>query len=171
MKPRKFLRDAIRAIMADATTGFNATLASIAVSYGIAPFVIDWVPPSRSLFQGFLFADQVLIAELIDFPACVLYTSASANQNFEKFRRFSGLITAHLDFYIDQGSGIEVSQTEDVPDAIEDVLIQIFNSPTVNLPSGIAWNGGIQSQRGPIRLVGDGYQQRIPFNLTFEVDV
>jgi|SRR6185369_741748 len=168
---RKAVRDAIIAILAAPLTGFNAGLAAVASSYGVTPFTIDWSAGSKQLFQGYLLPDQIELSQVIVYPACVAYTTFTQNQNLEKFRRFSGIVTLNLDFYVDFRTGIEVDQTDDLPDAIEDAITGIINQPLLNLPSNIAWNGGIECAREPVRLLQDGWFQRCPHQLIFEVDV
>ena len=146
-------------------------MAATAGAYGITPFTIDWAAGSKQLFQGYLLPDQIELSQVIRYPACVIYTTVTQNQNLEKFRRFSGIVVLNLDFYVDFKTGIEVDQTDDIPDLIEDVVTSIINSPTLNLPSNIHWNGGLECSREPVRLLQDGWFQRCPHLLTFEVDV
>jgi hypothetical protein len=168
---RKAVRDAALSELAASVTGFNATLAALAGTYGVTPFTIDWSSTSSNFSQSQVTTEQLELSRMIEYPGCLLYTPTTQNQNLEKFRRFSGVVVLNIDVIVDFRDGAEGRDTESLPDAVEDAITSIFNRPTLSLPAYVVWNGDIECVREPVRLNGDGYFQRCPHQLTFEVHV
>lgn len=168
---RKRIRDAAVGALSDVVTGFNARLAALATDYGITPFVIDFGPTSRNFLQSYLSPDQVDFSNVATYPAMVVYTASSENTNIEKFRLFSGQVELYIDVYLRYRQSLESRDTESIADAVEDALTQILNDPLMPWPATVAYNGGFRSPREPLALLGDGYEQRIPVQLLFEVNI
>lgn len=171
---RKLVRDGIRGALAHQTTGFNSKFAALAGAYGLAPALsIHWDPLSRQVFQGFIGADLLDLSQIADFPAVVIYTSRAENQLLTMPTKFSGTITGHADFYLrfdlDRNSGgPERDDTDSWSDAVEDAVIEALHAYT-------GWSGGVaflrefRCERDPVVLLGDGWAQRLPFEIFFEV--
>jgi hypothetical protein len=174
LQTRKLIRDAIKAALSDATSGFNARFSSVATAYGITAVALNWSAGSNTFVQMALPPEAEDLSQLIGAPlAIALYTSISASSsqdpNRTKFSPFSGAILAHCDFYFTKTTGLEIDDTESFLDAVEDAFIQVIQGAT--WPSVVAYNGDISCAREPLVLIEDGYRQRIPFTLTLEVDL
>lgn len=157
--------------LADPATGFNANLESVASDYGIAPFVIDWSDKSKQFFQGFLAPDDLDETTASKYPMVMLFAINSANQNFQKFALFSGVVVIGLDFHL-SWRATNAKNFEDLSDAVEDAAyatlngtdFQAWGAPTV------AFNGEVQMQKRPLEMAGEHWRQTISFRLTFQVD-
>lgn len=158
--------------MSNATTGFNARLATIAAGYGVTAFTISWLAASKQFFQGYLDPAQLERSQLATFPAVALYTSLAEDAvEGQHFRLFAGPITAHVDFYRVSKAGIEVDDTESWADAVEDAVILALNDPVTGIygQAGIAYKGEFRSPRESIQLLGEGWSQRVPIEIICEV--
>jgi hypothetical protein len=184
---RQLARAKLVSILADPAVGFNVHLAAVAAQYGIAPFEIDWAPGSPNFFQGFVAPGQIGDADLIpagDGVCVALYTSVSqtnSNDERQKPSIFSGKILLHADFYmlrktlrlLRQGANLPSDSggdLEEFVDAIEDAFLTTVMARAVDW-SPVSFNGDFSCAREPLVFNGDGWQQRLPFNLLCEVNV
>lgn len=173
---RKKVTDGLRAALAHGTTGLNVKFAAVAPTYGITPLstvLIHWDPMSRQVFEGFITPEQIEISQIAEYPAIILYTSVSANELGTMPTKFSGMITAHADiilrFDVRQGTGgVEVDNTEPWANAVEDAVIEAIHGYDA-WPSGVTPHREFRCERDPVTLLGDGWQQRLPFTFPFEV--
>jgi hypothetical protein len=180
---RKLIRSTMRTALADATYGFNAKLAAIATAYSIDAFTLDWSATDSDNFQqSFLDVRAEKLSRLIRDIRAELYTSASAQRESggerSKNSTFEGRILAHLDITLQfsEGETVTADQTEDLADAIEDVLIQIFLDPAAHYARDLRegplyYGGGFACSRQPIEQAEDGFSQRLPFIFIFEVHI
>jgi hypothetical protein len=167
----KTVRDAIRERLADAESGFNAVLASLAPDYGVIAFDIDWTADSRNFFQGALHPDQLEQSSPSRYPLAVLYTMASQNRNLRKFAVFSGTINACLDVHLSWRGGNAQKDFESLADAVEETVYRVFNSPDWAPSYNAAiYNGDLTVQRRPLEMAGQHWRQTLSFRLTFEAD-
>lgn len=173
MQTRKLIRDAAVSRLSDATTGFNAAIAALASAYEITAFTINWAAGSGSFVQMFLNPDQLDTSQILEYPALALYTSTARESTGDGNRitgaHFSGIIHLHLDFYIKFIDEIEVDDTESIADAIEDAVLSVLHTPTAAWPANVTYNGDFEAPRESMVQLGDGYEMRVPFILTFEV--
>ena len=168
---RKALRDAMKAVLSDATTGFNARLASSAVSYGITAFTITWTTGSRNFFQGWLDpTDAETISQLFADSALCLYTSSAVNEHRQKPSKFSGPIVGHVDIYLKFRDGIETDDTESICEACEAAVIECFANPAAAWPANVTFGDQFNGQWGPIQLLQDGWMRVVPCAFVFEVN-
>jgi hypothetical protein len=183
---RLLVRQTALRILADPSVGFNAHLAAIAASYGIAhPFAINWTPGSQNFFQGYVAPDHIEQTDLLpagDGVSVAMYTSQSqtnAGDERQKPSTFSGKILLHVDFYfrrstlnlLRQGAklpGDDGGDLDSLPDAVEDAFLQTVMAPHAGW-SPVSFNGDFSCAREPFAFLGDGWQQRLPFILLTEV--
>lgn len=172
---RKTVRDALVSVLSNATRGFNVKLAALATAYAIDAFTIDWTTQSTSLFQGFLTASDVEVGQLAPDAACpvgvLIYTTTSVGMALQKPSKFSGQIGAVVDFYIRFREGIEQDSIEGICDAIEDAALEALYDNAAAWPSNVLLSANVVVPKEPAELTGDGWQQRIPIVLIFEVTV
>jgi hypothetical protein len=171
---RKTVRDAIRAAMAHASTGFNVRLNALATAYGITPFTIDWTSAeSRTFAQSLIDPQNIEICQLLDFPAACLYTEQANDTGFPRGVKFSGSMVASLDFWQRQRDGIESLDTESMSDAIEDAAMSVLNDPTVPWPINssisVIFARQCAIQRDHLVPLADGFGQRVSIKIPFEV--
>lgn len=168
---RKNVRDALNQALQHATNGFNAKLAAVAATYGIAAFTIDWTAGSKKFFQGFLTPEAVDLSQVIEFPALILYTTTQASRaDREKFGKFAGDVSAQLDFYVEFRAGMETDLSDSYGDAIEDAILEVMAANlSIFHGLGVYWNGDYEATRDPVVQFQNGWGQRIPITLTFSV--
>jgi hypothetical protein len=166
---RKKVRDAILGLFADPATGFNATLAAMAVTYGIAPFSIDFSGAAGNFAISHIERSNIEVCYLTSFPGACLYTSDIVDNADPKGFSFSGRVMAHLDFYVLDRGGIEGFNTEDEFDAIEDAALSIMNRDANQWPAGILFSRRSQGTRESMYPLGDGYGTKIPIGSLFDV--
>ncbi len=178
LQTRKIARDRIRAILADDSTGFNVRMAAISGDYGVTVPAIDWFPTSKSVYFGYIDPQDIGKTQLqIDGgdpqrgTLCLaIYTSDAENQHIEKPLTFSGIITAHCDFYLYRRTGInvEIDDVESYADAIEDACTSCLES------GDAAWSPSVsymtyRSTRQPVELLPDGFRRVIPIEMSLRV--
>jgi hypothetical protein len=166
---RRALRLAIASVLSNATTGFNPTLASIAATYGITAFTIDWTYPSKNLFYGFLPPDTDL-SGIAEYPAFVIYTSNSVNEHKYKPKTFSGLVIAHVDCWLQFRTGAEQWDTESVCEAVEDAVVSCFEADAAAWPPSVQFTGEYQGNWLPIAHLEDGWERILPMQFLFQID-
>jgi hypothetical protein len=179
---RKLIRDALFTLLSSSGSGgFNAQYAASLGSFPSAEAVaIDWSPgitgnaakDPKQFFWGQVDPAQLDADQILKYPGVAIYTSladGTRTDKREKARRFSGLITAHIDFLTKHRDGIEKDDIESTYDAIEGATLQcLYNFPS---QSNIAWSNDFKCERPPAELLGNGWRQRIPMVLTFFVSV
>lgn len=174
VNPWKIVTDELFQKLSDESTGFNAFYQEAAAEYGTLTVVeVDWSPGSKQFMQAYLSPDEVKDSQLTGYakPVVALYTSVSENTNDEKFRIFSGNITAHVDIYYKSRQGAPVDDLEKVFNSIKAAVLNVFNQRDVIWSSSLAYNGEFSCNPDPIELYGDGYVGRVPFEIVFEVNV
>jgi hypothetical protein len=174
---RKKVRDGMTAALAAAGTGFNARFAGIAAAYGCEAFTVDFSEGSKSVFYGYLPADQIGISDIEQARegesdiAFVVYTTRSANTHRNKGGTitFSGDIEAHIDVHLRLREGaIRDGDVESICEAIEDAVVSCFEGAA--WPAGVMFTGNMQSDLPPIAFTGDGAERVVPMAFMFEVD-
>ena len=181
---RKLVRDGIYALVSNPTSGFNERYAEAKQFYPAAEdVVIDWSPGipgqavqtiAKNFFIGELDENELEQSGLQKFPAVCLFTEEAddtASDRRQKFMKFSGLVTAGLNWYVKHRDGIEQDNVEDTVSCIEDALLEVINGDSSIWPSGVVYNGDYKSGKPHVRLIGNGYVTVLPCQLTFEVHV
>jgi len=170
---RKTVRDAIVSVLSNTTRGFNVKLSALAAAYKIDAFAVDWTSGSASVFQGYLTSADVEVGQLApdEFCPCgvVIYTTTSEGMALQKPSTFSGQIGACVDFYIRFREGIEQDNTESIMDAIEDAALSALYDNAAAWPSNVILSAHVIGAKEPAALKGDGWQERLSIQLTFEV--
>ncbi len=177
MNIRKDIRDAMVEALASPIDGFNARLAAVAGEYGIQPFDFDFGSDSYNFLQAFYgVPEDVELSAIRQWPAMALYTTNATRNGLQKGVGFSGAVQAHVDIYLryrlrdESVTDMETRDTESIADAVEDALLSVFQRRGLAWPTGCTYNGEINCDRDPVVLYGDGYLQRLPTQLRFEVN-
>ncbi len=179
---RKLVRDAVRRILSNPSTGFNARFAALAADYGVDPVEIDFISEdSESFLQARVprDSDDIQYTQLFPAPlALVLYTDDLANQKLQNSPFFSGLVSCRLDFYIVERdrnqpeiAAVRLGDNESIAEAVEEAALNalVFSSDLDWGP--VTFNLDFQSERGDLRIEPDGQSQRISIVLACEVSV
>lgn len=184
MNYRKFVRDSLVEVLAAEDTGFNAQLAALE-GYDVTPFSIEWTVGSPNFLISYIDPDAVKMSSIRTYPAAVLYTSTGVNDKLVKGRRFSGQVTAHLDFYLIyralkeedalQDSQITEAQsahdTESIADAVEDAITTVLEASRGSLQTKGPRLMSYRVDRDAVANYGDGPGQRVAVTLTFNLEV
>lgn len=179
---RKRVRDAMVAILSADETGFNQQLAATLSAYEVEEqtgLSLVWGSDSRNVFQGQLSSDDESVAQLRGQLTLRLWTSLAQWTGDTKGGKWSGRVTAHLDFLVHfsqreaQEDSLETMDTESVPDAVEDAVIEVFSRASINWGSDyrIAYAGEVSCDRPSANLLDAGWEQLIPITIDFRVDV
>lgn len=171
--PSYAARSQAQARLASVTLGFNPNYAATASNYPGAPATmgIDFTTGAKSLnfFQGKLRIEDILETGTSKFPLMAIYAIAGANNNRQKFQKFSGLVRVGIDVHLSYNSSQALRTYEAWPDAVEDAMIVTFNqSVNQNWPSNIAYNGELSFDRGTVIRGGQNWLQSLSFKATFE---
>lgn len=180
---RKLVRDAIRAALADVTSGFNVRWPDIATTYGCAKygvdrFLIDWNAASRNFaFANYGTWEDVDDSTLREPFMVTAFTTALGSFRNGKFEHFNGEITANVVCWIKISGrvnttvGMEIDDSESLLDAIEQTIADVFTNAQLDFgDSAIVFDGTYSSQREPILLLNDGWAARVPMQFVFEID-
>lgn len=175
-------RLALVAALSDATTGFNANLATIAAEYEIQPFELDFGPQSRNVVFGLLDEDSVDVSTICQYPGAVIYFFESVAENKMKGATFSGFIAGSVALYIRLRALDDENVSSNQPDfsnnfekwaeACEDAMSSaIKEGRRIMSPIWGVSQTQYRCDRDPIIHTGDGHIQKITFTLGFEVHV
>lgn len=172
---RKTVRDAIVAVLAEPSTGFNARLAAYATTYGITPITIDFTGAADNFALSRISIETLEQSALINLDplsAC-LFTGPSADTGLPRGIPFSGTVDAHLRLFYRPRSGAEGYNTEDWIDAIEDAALSAINSPSVvwpiNQSISVIFSRQCAADRTEIHQLSDGHMQMSEIRIPFEV--
>jgi len=180
INPRLSVRQFLRQNLAAKDYGFNAVFARVAAECGVKPFDLDWEAGSPNVVEAFLYPQDVALSQLIKWPGCVIYTSLSQDIRKEKGRQYSGAVMGHIDFVHRVQKGVAGSDagmpfndsTEILADAIDATINEIFDPTSSNVIEivGVKWQPP-RSPRQPITTWGTGYELKVPFEFTCEVNL
>jgi len=179
---RKLTRDSlVNLALADADTGFNAQLASMATSYGIIPFTLDFGAESANVVYGSIDDEGVRVSRIFEFPGAVIFTTEAVNERRVRGARFSGFVAAAIAVYLRMRSvedpNLGANQPnlngdwESLPDAVEDAMHEALHQGRGAMSAAGVNFSEYRSDRDLIVETGDGYVQKITFTLGFEVTV
>jgi hypothetical protein len=163
------IRTTIGTILANDNVGFNPILQAICTDYNAKPFTIDYSPKSRNFFQGYFGPKVLMNTTNVKFPVQCLYTIRTQNQNTEKFAVFSGAVQLGIDTYISFSKSGAPGEPDALGDAVEDTLINLFNSSAnLHMFGNVTYNGDISTTRGPMADDGSNWLQLLQTRLTFD---
>jgi hypothetical protein len=174
------VRSQVVARISNPTTGFNYWLGQACASQTPAistlAYAINWQSPSTDFWQSYISSEDLDATSTPDQGTlCMIYGLGMANQTgtVVKFAVFTGTVEIGVDFDIAWPESFDPQDTEGLADATDDAMIQTFNSAAYfgSFGSGVIYDGLISAARGPLRQSGPGWRQRIPYRLTFEVQV
>lgn len=179
---RRRVRLALVSVLSDGDYGFNAKLAAALSEYEIteqAGLQLQWGADSQTVFNGQLAGDDEDIAQLKGQLTLRIWTSRSQWTGDTKGGKWSGRVTAHLDFLAhfshreSDDDSIETMDTESVPDAIEDAVIEVLARESIAWGNDfrVGYVGQPSCDRPPANLLDDGWEQFIPITIEFRVDV
>jgi hypothetical protein len=168
----RLAREAVRAVLAEPVTGFNARFAGVALDYGLQPFSVDWSSASKQVWEAPLDPEDLDATSPARYPLVMLYCVASENRNSRKFATFSGTVEVAVDLHLSWKGGNAPRDADLLADAIEDAVYQIVNEADFQAVAGapLLWNGDISLRRGPLLMGGEHWLRTLAFRLTFEVD-
>jgi hypothetical protein len=171
----------LEALLAKLRAGFNVNLEAVATSeYGVKPFRIDFPVTLYSPSTPSFIFGQIPPEDITDFGATnankvTMFIPQAANQNFEKPRDFSGLVTVGLDFHLEWLSSDMKQNLEAVSLAVEDAFAETVQIATIqNWGVGVVYNGAFSCTRGAIAVPEKGqgsFRQLVAFRLSFQIDV
>lgn len=165
---RKKVRDSILTLL---TASFNSTLGTLAATYGITPFTIDFSSSSVNFAVSHIDPADIENCQFETYPAACLYTTEAINTGDPKQWNFSGKVMANLDFYVRDRNGAEGFDTESYFDAIEDSVLSILQNESNQWPGGVIYTRSLEMGREYLIPLGDGFATRIPIKALFEVYV
>jgi hypothetical protein len=170
VSPSQTIEDDVLSKLA-AADGFNATLAQVASTMGLPPFgQIDWLVTSKNFFLGQLDPEDMQKTGVFCYPMLVLYVLESLNSNTEKFRKFAGDVHCVLEVNMSWSQRGGVHSFESYLNCFESTVIDVINRATNQVWSpGIMYNGQIRGKRGPLRMGGLNFIQKIAFSMLFQV--
>lgn len=177
--PNRIARLAVRNLLANESQGFNTYLAAALAEASIAPFAVDFGPGSSSFFMGALEPDSDILdsSQLNPEPlGLCLYTLGAVNSKQTNAALFSGLVEVRIDAYLKlrarnaQSPGVESDDTETPMDCVEEAIMQALHRPD-DWAAGVVYNFDWKSDRSPLLLFEDGYQQRVSIALAVGVRV
>ena len=178
------IRQAIVGALSSSGTGFNDSLAALAVQYSWPnPYTIDFGPTSRSFVQSYMQPDTADwdLSQLSEFPAMSIYTREDQNLNRTKFSKFDGSLLLCIDLFIRFRvvSGalagtvmLETNDTETIADLSRDALYNVIDTLSARdgsplLPPNVQYVGGATCTRSPLVIYGDGRAQLVHFEIAF----
>lgn len=159
-------------VYARLNASFNTTLATVAPTYGVQPFVIDFatVPNSINFFYGKLRREDIERSGVQKGSIIALYTEKSANRNLQKATLFAGPVLVGIDIHMSFRGGKANQDFEAMPDALEDVMLQVMNARnTQNWGMAVVYNGQIGMDRGPVEFGAENWKKTLQFTMQFDV--
>lgn len=184
--PNGAARNAAVALLAAESGGFNATLAPILAANNIKPLTVSFAKGSTSFFQGYIEVDSEVIdySQLDPKPIGIaIYTTGAVNSKDTNASLFSGLVELRIDVYLrlrarnENSEGVEADDTDTVLDCVEEAIMRVLTAPdnwkssTPEDPIGVIYNNDWKSDRSPILMFEDGYQQRVGISLAVGVRI
>lgn len=163
---RKKVRDAILSLL---TTSFNSTLDTVCAAYGVDPFVLDFSDGSPNFAVSHIDPVNIENCQFQQFPAMCIYTTDAVDNGSPRALSFAGQLIANADIYLRYRDGAEGTNTEDIPDAIEEAFFTLLNTAT--WPAGVLFQRQTKLTRETIVPLSDGFYMRIPISTLFEVYV
>ena len=171
----KYATDALLLLLGHPTNGFNASLASVAGSYGIQPVTINWGPGSPQFFPVNLHPDDLEESTVSKYPMAFLCGLRSQNTHESHGRKFSGPVELRLSFWLTSKASSIVkaaSALESLCSAIEEACNNMFWNG--NWPQGYGASSSVcnppMCTRGEVEQAGEMWRQAIVFNLVFTLD-
>jgi hypothetical protein len=172
------VRSQVVSRLSNPATGFNYWLEQACASQSPppVPFSIDWGPGSITFWQSYISSEDLdNTSDPGDGTLCIIYGLSLANMTgtVQKFTVFSGTVEIAADYEIAWSESFDPQDTESLADATDDAMVQTFNAAAYfgSFGLGVIYNGLIQGERGPLRQSGTGWRQRLPYRLSFEVQV
>ena len=180
INPRALVRAAVKAALSDEDTGFNAQFAAIATSFGVTAYEVDFAAGSRDFLQSYVDPSTVEVSRFLRRELGIaIYTGEASDgtaPDRSKSSQFDGLVVGHVDVFCRFREGIEESEedTEAYADAVETAVLQAIHDPAVNglfFGGPVYYNYEFSCVRDPIISTEDGYEQRIPMQFVFSVEI
>lgn len=171
----KYVREAVRTQLADATVGYNARLESVAESYGIEDVKdkrINFAKDSTNFLFGRISPDALEQSSVLTYPLMTIASVRCQNTNRVKFATFSGGVQVVIEVHHSWPDSAVIGDFDSEVDATEDVVIACLNAQNAQAwPPNLGWNGQVAATRSGIRMGGYGWLMTIQFLCTFELNV
>lgn len=172
----KRVRDVTRARLISAWASKWATIASdytLTAAEAAKISGIDWTGARAQVFQGDLDPEDLDETTTVFEPAVSFFTDSAENDGLEKFRLFSGSTTLVIRIFWEWVEGNAKPDFEEVPDAIQDLLVAVFHDQLWlgAIGAGVTYTGQGSFGKGPVVRAGENWRREIVARLRFGVDV
>lgn len=172
----KRVRDVARARLVAA---WASTWAAIEGDYTLTPAEagkvsgIDWTGARAQVFQGDVDIGDLDETTTLFEPAVTFFTDSAEHDGQEKFRLFSGSTTLVIRIFWEWAEGNAKPDFEEVPDAIQDLLVAVFHSQSWlgAIGAGVTYTGQASFGKGPVVRAGENWRREIVARMRFGVDV
>jgi hypothetical protein len=165
-------------------SGWEAKLAARQGDYSVEASditklaTIDWQQSHKAkqlIIGGPLDWDELQSTTAIKYPAVQVYAYQGQDDGESKFMKFSGTVTGCVEFAWTWRQGNALPVFDEVPDLIQDVLVELFRDQAwlgALGQSGLTHNAGSLSLAfGPIQEAASNWRQIITLTMRFGVDV
>jgi hypothetical protein len=139
---------------------------------------IDWQQSHKAkqlIIGGPLDWDELQQTSALKYPAVQVYAYQGQDDGESKFQKFSGNVTGCVEFAWTWRQSNALPNFEEVPDLIQDVLIELFRDQAwlgALGQSGLTHNAGsLTLAFGPIQEAASNWRQIITLTMRFGVDV
>jgi hypothetical protein len=167
---RKIVRDAILACL---SAGFNAAIATLAPTYEVDAFELDFTESSQNVWIGRVNPEEVELSSLMEFPGMTIYTDAVQDGSPRIIHgfQFSGALMGCVDVYIRPREGRERFDSEAMLDMAEDAILGLFGAYTWPATSAgtVIYSRRATGQKGRLVPLADGFGQSVSVQAQFEV--
>lgn len=169
--------DALKVLLQDPTTGFNARLAAFAAEFDFPAMSIDWGGDSTTFLEAAVARDSQDVDYVNLFPnplALVMYFLNAQNQGRQMFTQFSGPLGMALDFYLRvrfrEGGSLQPSDLRRVEKIIGSVHEAAVYAIGKDASFGnVTYNRDYVLDRSNLLIFSDGFMQRASIDVSFEV--
>ena len=177
----KFVRSGLVSMLAHPSNGFNAQLATVAPTYNIVPYQIDFTGNDGTFCQGLVSPDQVEQAEafkqitdatsLLQYAFMSLDTTTESDIGLTLDSIFGGDVQAQIQLTLSFTQSSTIPAFADWADAAMWAVRTCLSNPAYQgyWPAGLIYNRVWATQKTPILFAGSNWRQTIVFYPKFKV--
>ena len=155
-----------------ASNGFNACIATQAITYGLLPnFIqINWSANSQNFYFDQIDSELLEKSGIIQYPFACLFILDAIQTGVQKFQKFSGNIRCIFEVNFSWTSIKGTQNREVYSSCIEDAVVDVMNR-TENQDWGkpLVYNGNILCHRGPTTFGAENFRKKLTFSMLFEL--
>jgi hypothetical protein len=156
--------------LSDPATGFNKSLQSVAPTYGIDPWDVDWDPNTSANFMiGQIVPDQIEESASFTYPFTTVDTGAVASDNRVVSAVFAGSIVLIVEVHISVRNEDLPRSLAPLAQAIEDAFFATVNNLEeigTYLSAQLTYNGKWTLQKSSIQFAGENWRRTLRFTAT-----